>query len=59
MSRGRYSAARELLLRARNHARHCSDLEAEAKALLFLSRTESMANNFEAAIQLLQVRLLL
>ena len=54
-ARGHYSQARELLVRARNHARHCSDLEAEAKSLLSLSRCESLANNFDAAIQLLQV----
>lgn len=46
--------SRELLQRSLAHARHCDDPEAEARALLCLSRCESLANNFEAAIQLLQ-----
>lgn len=54
MSRGHYAQAKDLLLKARSHARVCCDSEKEARSLLFLSRCESRANNFNEAIQLLQ-----
>ncbi|MEW5301509.1 MAG: hypothetical protein WDW36_004367 [Sanguina aurantia] len=54
IARGHYGSGKALLLRAREHACHTCDSEAESAALLELSKAEALAQRHEEAVAFVQ-----